>query len=188
MPTDAVLQPGTEQLAAGYVIYGSSTMLVYTTGHGVHGFTLDPAVGAYVLSHENIRMPAAGNIYSSNEANCDTFPPAYQDYLHASAQRRDRPQLLAPLHRLAGRRLPPHAAQGRRLPLSADQVPPQRQAAAALRSQPHRLHRRASRRHRTDGQQRILDIEPTTIHQRTPLVVGSRAELELFQRFARFHR
>ena len=63
-PVSAVLQPGTRQLAAGYVVYGSSTMLVYTTGHGVHGFTLDPLVGAYVLSHENMCMPESGNIYS----------------------------------------------------------------------------------------------------------------------------
>ncbi|MAG92693.1 MAG: fructose-bisphosphatase class I, partial [Planctomycetaceae bacterium] len=64
-PASAVLQPGVKQLAAGYVIYGSSTMLVYTTGHGVHGFTLDPMVGAYVLSHENMQIPQAGEIYSS---------------------------------------------------------------------------------------------------------------------------
>ena len=70
-----VLQPGYRQIAAGYVVYGPSTMLVYSVGNGVHGFTLDPAVGAYVLSHPNIRIPEQGKYYSMNEANFDHFPP-----------------------------------------------------------------------------------------------------------------
>ena len=67
-PKNWLLQPGFRQIAAGYVVYSSSTMLVYTAGKGVHGFTLDPAIGAYVLSHENIKMPRQGNYYSVNEA------------------------------------------------------------------------------------------------------------------------
>ena len=67
------LQPGLKQVAAGYVVYGSSTILVYTAGKGVFGFTLDPAIGAYVLSHDNLRMPQQGNIYSVNEAQAQTF-------------------------------------------------------------------------------------------------------------------
>ena len=77
----AVLQSGHHQLAAGYVVYGSSTILVYTTGHGVHGFTLDPEIGAFVLSHENIRTPQAGKIYSVNDANIDAFPEPFKQYL-----------------------------------------------------------------------------------------------------------
>ncbi len=76
-PTDWVLQPGKEQVAAGYVIYGPSTMMVYTVGHGVHGFTLDPSVGAYLLSHPNIRIPRQGKYYSVNEAYRDSFPVPY---------------------------------------------------------------------------------------------------------------
>ncbi|MGC3968425.1 MAG: class 1 fructose-bisphosphatase [Pirellulales bacterium] len=76
-----LLQPGYKQVAGGYVLYGSSTMLVYSAGNGVHGFTLDPAVGAYILSHENIRMPEQGKWYSVNEAHLDTFPPAYQNFI-----------------------------------------------------------------------------------------------------------
>jgi fructose-1,6-bisphosphatase I len=76
-----VLQPGHRQLAAGYVVYGSSTMLVYTTGRGVHGFTLDPSVGAFLISHERITMPECGTIYSVNQANLDSFPEAYQRFL-----------------------------------------------------------------------------------------------------------
>jgi fructose-1,6-bisphosphatase I len=78
-----VLQPGYKQVAAGYVVYGSSTILVYTAGQGVIGFTLDPDVGAYVLSHDNLRMPDQGNFYSVNEAQAHAFPPEYQEYLAA---------------------------------------------------------------------------------------------------------
>src|SRR6185295_14073167 len=71
-----VLQQGYKQIAAGYVVYGSSTMLVYSAGNGVHGFTLDPSIGAYLMSHEDMRMPPNGKIYSCNEANSESFPPA----------------------------------------------------------------------------------------------------------------
>jgi fructose-1,6-bisphosphatase I len=77
----SILQQGLHQVAAGYVLYGSSTMFVYTAGRGVFGFTLDPAVGAYVLSHDRIRMPEKGNIYSLNEAYAESFPEPYQRYL-----------------------------------------------------------------------------------------------------------
>src|SRR5436309_1131617 len=80
-PLADVLQPGRRQLAAGYVVYGSSTMLVYTTGHGVNGFTLDPAIGAFVISHPQMNMPARGNHYSVNEANADSFPEPYRRFL-----------------------------------------------------------------------------------------------------------
>ncbi|MEX0820328.1 MAG: class 1 fructose-bisphosphatase, partial [Pirellulaceae bacterium] len=76
-----VLQPGRAQVAAGYVVYGSSTILVYSVGNGVHGFTLDPAVGAFVLSHPNMRMPEQGKYYSVNEAYRDSFPPHYGEYI-----------------------------------------------------------------------------------------------------------
>jgi len=82
-PLQDLLQPGVRQIAAGYVVYGSSTILVYTTGRGVHGFTLDPSVGAYVLSHEHIQMPSRGKYYSVNEAYRDNFPEAYRTYLDA---------------------------------------------------------------------------------------------------------
>ena len=76
-----VLQPGAQQIAAGYVVYGSSTILVYSVGNGVHGFTLDPAVGAYVLSHPNMRMPEQGKYYSVNEAYLGRFPTSYAEYI-----------------------------------------------------------------------------------------------------------
>lgn len=187
-PTEAVLQAGTEQLAAGYVIYGSSTIMVYTTGHGVHGFTLDPTVGEYVLSHENIRMPQQGNTYSSNDAYWDTFPIWYQDYLkHLRSGDTGRKyslryigSLVADFHRTllhGGVFLypPTQAHPGGKLRLMYEANP-----VAYIVEQAGGV--------ATNGQDRILEIEPKTIHQRTPLVVGSKAELELFQRFARFSR
>jgi fructose-1,6-bisphosphatase I len=76
-----------KQIAAGYVVYGSSTVLVYSAGNGVHGFTLDPAMGAYVLSHENLRMPEQGKYYSVNEAYRDSFPPEYSRVPRPAAHR-----------------------------------------------------------------------------------------------------
>ena len=82
-PMPWILQPGSKQVCAGYVVYGSSTVLVYTVGSGVHGFTLDPNVGAFVLSHENMQMPKQGSYYSVNEAYQDTFPDKYRRFLES---------------------------------------------------------------------------------------------------------
>jgi fructose-1,6-bisphosphatase I len=174
-----VLQPGTQQVAAGYVVYGPSTMLVYTTGQGVHGFTLDPSIGAYVLSHENITMPAQGSIYSVNEANADSFPEAYRRYLAALRagavgrvySSRYVGSLVADFHRTllkGGVFLYPPTAQypGGKLRLLYEANP-----IAFLAEQAGGM--------ATAGRQRILDIKPTSLHQRTPLLVGSRVEMEL---------
>jgi fructose-1,6-bisphosphatase I len=181
----ACLQPGAHQLAAGYVVYGSSTIMVYTTGHGVHGFTLDPAVGEYVLSHENIRMPSEGNIYSSNDAYWDTFPAEYRDYImHLRSGATGRKyalryigSLVADFHRTLLRGgvflYPPtksHPGGKLRLLYEANPVAFIAEQAGGIA---------------LDGRQRILDIEPKTIHQRTPLVIGSRAELDLFHQFVK---
>jgi fructose-1,6-bisphosphatase I len=178
-PLDDVLQAGTQQLAAGYVLYGSSTVLVFTTGHGVHGFTLDPSIGAFILSHENLRMPQHGTIYSVNEANADTFPESYQRYLallrSGGAGRtyssRYVGSLVADFHRtlLKGGIFlyPPtrHYPGGKlRLMYEANPIAFIAEQAGGAAS---------------DGSQRILDIPPTSLHQRTPLVVGSRAEMDL---------
>lgn len=183
-PTDALLQAGNRQLAAGYVVYGSSTILVYTTGHGVHGFTLDPAVGAYVLSHEDIRMPESGSNYSCNEAYRDSFPPPYRVYLdRLRTGAPGRPyslryigSLVADFHRtlLKGGVFlyPPTAASPRgklRLLYEANPIAFIAEQAGGMA---------------TDGTRRILDIPPEDIHVRTPLVVGGRSELEEFQRCA----
>ena len=180
-PNVAVLQPGVKQLAAGYVVYGSSTILVYTTGHGVHGFTLDPSVGAYVLSHENIRMPKQGTIYSSNDAYWDSFPEEYQEYLSLlrsgrtgrSYALRYIGSLVADFHRTllkGGVFLYPPTAKNKegklRLLYEANPVAFIAEQAGGVAS---------------DGTQRILEIEPESIHQRTPLVIGSPTELHEFE-------
>jgi len=177
-----VLQPGFRQIAAGYVVYGSSTMLVYSAGSGVHGFTLDPSIGAYLMSHEDIKMPPCGSVYSCNEANFGSFPPAYQGYLHhlrsGSAGRtyssRYIGSLVADFHRtlLKGGIFlyPPtksHPKGKLRLLYEANPIAFLAEQAGGLAS---------------DGKQRILDIQPESLHQRTPLIVGSREEVELLQK------
>jgi fructose-1,6-bisphosphatase I len=176
-PLIDVLQPGHRQVAAGYVVYGSSTVLVYTAGHGVHGFTLDPSIGAFVISHPDVKMPANGPYYSVNEANADSFPDVYRRYLallrSGSAGRtyssRYIGSLVADFHRTllkGGIFLYPPTKQhpGGKLRLLYEANP-----IAFLAEQ-------AGGR-ATDGRKRILDIEPKALHQRTPLVVGSRDEV-----------
>jgi fructose-1,6-bisphosphatase I len=172
-----VLQPGYRQVAAGYVVYGSSTMLVYAAGNGVHGFTLDPSIGAYLLSHEYMRMPPQGTIYSCNEANSEGFPPAYQKFLHhlrsggmgRAYSSRYIGSLVADFHRtlLKGGIFlyPPtrsHPKGKLRLLYEGNPIAFLAEQAGGLA---------------TDGRGRILDIIPTSLHQRTPLLVGGEEEM-----------
>lgn len=175
-----VLQPGRAQVAAGYVLYGSSTMLVYSIGGGVHGFTLDPSVGAYVLSHENIRIPDQGKYYSVNEAYYDEFPERYRTYLNeVRAGRLGRRyssryigSMVADFHRTllnGGIFLYPPTAEAPdgklRLLYEANPIAFLTEQAGGIA---------------TDGERPVLDVQPKSIHQRTPLVVGSRREMEAF--------
>jgi fructose-1,6-bisphosphatase I len=180
-----VLQPGCQQIAAGYVVYGSSTILVYTVGNGVHGFTLDPAVGAYVLSHENIRMPAQGKYYSVNEAYAESFPQAVQEYLtRLRTGQLGRPyasryigSMVADFHRTllkGGVFLYPPTTDS-----------PKGKLRLLYEANPVAFLAEQAGGSATDGQRRILDIQPDAIHQRTPLVVGSRVEMEEFERCMR---
>jgi fructose-1,6-bisphosphatase I len=178
-PLADVLQPGHKQIAAGYVVYGSSTMLVYTTGNGVHGFTLDPSIGAFLISHERITMPEHGSIYSVNEANADGFPDGYRRFLARlrsgetgrTYSSRYIGSLVADFHRTllkGGIFLYPPTKQhpGGKLRLMYEANP-----IAFLAEQAGGM--------ATDGTRRILDVTPTGLHQRTPLLVGSRAEMEM---------
>ena len=182
-PEQWVLQPGSKQVAAGYVVYGSSTILVYSVGNGVHGFTLDPAVGAYILSHPNIRMPEQGNYYSVNEAYCDSFPARYKEFfdrlrggvLGRKYSSRYIGSMVADFHRtlLKGGIFlypPTHENPGGKLRLLYEACP-----VAFLAEQAGGM--------AIDGTRRVLDIVPESIHQRTPLVVGSRIEVADFERF-----
>jgi fructose-1,6-bisphosphatase I len=176
-----VLQAGYQQVAAGYVVYGSSTMLVYTTGNGVHGFTLDPAIGAYLLSHENIRMPASGTVYSVNEANADGFPEGYRKYLSLlrsgatgrTYSSRYIGSLVADFHRtlLKGGVFlyPPTAAH------------PSGKLRLLYEANPIAFLTEQAGGEAIDGNGRILDIQPTSLHQRTPLIVGGVEEMALLQ-------
>ena len=180
-----ILRPGTEMVAAGYIIYGSGTVMVLSTGKedGVHGFTLDPSVGAYMLSHPNMQMPEQGKYYSVNEAYCDTFPPRYAAYIQRLRSgvlgrkyaSRYIGSMVADFHRTllkGGVFLYPPTESNRegklRLLYEANPIAFLAEQAGGMA---------------IDGERRILDIQPTSIHQRTPLVVGSRVELADFERF-----
>jgi fructose-1,6-bisphosphatase I len=182
-PLEDVLQPGLKQIAAGYVVYGSSTMFVYTTGNGVNGFTLDPSIGAYLISHPNITMPAQGSIYSVNEANADSFPEPYRKYLAhlrsgaAGKQYSSRyiGSLVADFHRtlLKGGVFlyPPTASHPKgKLRLLYEGNP-----IAFLAEQAQGV--------ATDGSRRILEKTPESLHERTTLLVGSRTEMDLLHKF-----
>jgi fructose-1,6-bisphosphatase I len=180
-PESWVLQPGTQQIAAGYVVYGSSTILVYSVGNGVHGFTLDPAVGAYVLSHPNMRMPDQGRYYSVNEAYCDTFPPAYNEYLQKL-----RHGLLG--HKYASRYIGSMVADFHRTLLKGGvflypptSTNPEGKLRLLYEANPVAFLAEQAGGRALDGRRSILDIQPDSIHQRTPLIVGSRVEMEAFQ-------
>ncbi len=169
------LQHGYEQVAAGYVIYGSSVVMVYTTGHGVHGFTYDPTIGEFLLSHENIVTPKTGKYYSINEGSYAQFNEGtkkYLDYIKEEDPATNRPystryigSLVADFHRnlLTGGVFvyPPttkHATGKLRLMYEANPL-------AFICEQ-------AGGR-ATNGRDRILDIQPLALHQRTPLYIGS---------------
>ena len=175
---ESVLQHGYAQVAAGYVVYGPSTVLVYTTGHGAHGFTLDPTIGAFVLTSEHMKMPAQGSYYSVNEANEATWPDEYRAYigkLRSGALGRQYSSryigsLVADFHRtlLKGGVFlyPPTKDQpGGKLRLLYEANP-----LAFIAEQAGGM--------ATDGRQRILDIKPEGIHQRTPFMVGGQREME----------
>lgn len=182
-PTLACLQPGMKQLAAGYVVYGSSTMMVYTTGQGVHGFTLDPSFGAYVLSHENIRMPEQGTYYSSNDAYWDTFPEPYQNYLrHLRSGGMGRRyalryigSLVADFHRTLLR--------GGVFLYPPTDKNPEGKLRLLYEANPVAFIAEQAGGRASSGTQRIMEIEPTEIHQRTPLIVGGKSEMEALEQF-----
>jgi fructose-1,6-bisphosphatase I len=180
-----VIQAGRHQVCSGYVIYGSSTMLVYTTGNGVHGFTLDPGYGEFLLSHPDIKMPAKGKTYSVNESNFEYWDEAikrYIRYIKETDPATGRPMnsryigsMVADFHRnllYGGIYLYPGNVKTRhgklRLMYEANPI-------AFIAEQ--------SGGRATDGNINILDIVPVSLHQRVPLFVGSRQDIELLERF-----
>ena len=179
------LQKGNQQVAAGYIIYGTSTMLVYTTGDGVNGFTLNPAIGSYYLSHPNMQFPEDGRIYSVNEGNYIHFPKGIKDYIkYCQMEEGDRPytsryigSLVSDFHRnmiKGGIYMYPKSskASNGKLRLLYECNP-----MAFLAEQ---ANGKAS-----DGFNRILDIQPTELHQRVPFICGSKNMVEKAEEFMR---
>ncbi|MDP9499540.1 class 1 fructose-bisphosphatase [Bisgaard Taxon 45] len=179
------MQPGNRQVAAGYIVYGSSTMLVYTTGNGVNGFTYDPSLGVFCLSHENIQIPSNGKIYSINEGQYLKFPQGvkkYIKYCQEEDKTTQRPytsryigSLVSDFHRnmlKGGIYIYPSATNypNGKLRLLYEGNP-----MAFLAEQAGGM--------ASDGYRRILDIQPTELHQRVPLFIGSQEMVEKAQEF-----
>lgn len=169
------LQKGSEQVAAGYVVYGSSTMLVYTTGHGVNGFTLDPSIGEFCLSHLNMRIPNAGKIYSINQGNFISFPEGVKEYVRYCKQEdkaTKRPyslryigSMVADIHR--------NLISGGIFIYSATKDSPRGKLRLLYECNPMSFIVEQAGGRASDGFQRILNIKPEELHQRIPLFLGS---------------
>ena len=170
---DDFLQKGEEQVAAGYVIYGTSTMLVYTTGDGVNGFTLNPAIGTFYLSHPNLKFPENGNIYSINEGNYSHFPLGIKKYIKfCQEQNNNRPyisryigSLVSDFHRnmiKGGIYLYPQSLNY-----------PNGKLRLLYECNPMAFLAEQANGSASDGYKRILEIQPNSLHQRVPFVCGS---------------
>jgi fructose-1,6-bisphosphatase I len=183
-----VLQPGIKQVAAGYFLYGSSTMMVYSTGDGVHGFTLYPSVGEFLLSHPAIRIPEKGKTYSVNEGYYgywDEKTRALVDYFKTKDKETGRPykaryvgSLVADFHR--------NLLKGGIFMYPADQKDP-RKPSGKLRlmveANPLAMVVKEAGGYASDGYGPILEIQPKELHQRTPLYIGSRKDVEVAEAF-----
>jgi fructose-1,6-bisphosphatase I len=174
-----VLQPGCRQVAAGYVMYGSSTMLVYTTGQGVHGFTLDPTIGEFLLSHHKIVTPRVGTYYSVNESNFGRWDKSMQTAVRGL--KGDLPDGLKPKNsRYIGSLVADfhrNLINGGVFLYPADTRNPQGKLRLLYEASPMAFIAEQAEGSATDGLNRILDIVPATLHQRTPLVIGSREDV-----------
>jgi fructose-1,6-bisphosphatase I len=175
-----MLQPGRRQVAAGYIIYGSSTMLVYTTGQGAHGFTLDPSIGEFLLSHPNIQIPPRGKYLSVNDSyeqhwdeNVKTLMRRYRglDSDRKPLNVRYVGSLVADFHR--------NLLGGGVFCYPANTKSPKGKLRLLYEANPLAFIVEQAGGAACDGQQRVLDIQPTELHQRSPLFIGSKDEVEL---------
>lgn len=176
-----IMQKGSDQVAAGYILYGSSTMLVYTTGHGVHGFTYETSLGEYFLSHPDMQIPEDGKVYSVNEGLYNSFDASVKEYLgyckDCSYTARYIGSLVADFHRnllKGGIYIYPPTAKD---PKGKLRLIYECNALAFLAEQ---AGGKAS-----DGHRRILDIQPESLHQRTPFYVGSKNMVEKAESFSK---
>jgi fructose-1,6-bisphosphatase I len=184
------LQVGSKQVGAGYVIYGSSTMLVYTTGMGVHGFTLDPSVGEFILSHPDITMPSRCAMYSVNEGNAaywDEGTRAYIEWLKAADPASGRPytaryigSLVSDFHR--------NLLKGGIFLYPADRKDPQKPSGKLrllFEAAPMAFIAEQAGGAAITGSQRVLDIVPGYLHQRVPLIIGPKPEVARYEAMTR---
>jgi fructose-1,6-bisphosphatase I len=179
------LQPGYKQVAAGYIIYGSSTIFVYSTGHGVHGFTLDPSVGEFLLSHENIRIPKRGKIYSLNEGNFynwDTGMQRYIEYLKQSDKATNRPYSQRYIGTMVG---DSHRTllYGGIFAYPGDKKNPQGKLRLMYECNPMAYIIEQAGGRSSDGTKSILQIQPKSLHEHTPVFLGSEDDVKMCEEF-----
>lgn len=172
---DSLLQPGMQQVAAGYVLYGSSTVFTLTLGTGVDMFVLDPAIGAFVRVEQQLKIPKANKSYSLNEGNRLTFPEGYQRYLHWAQERgyssRYAGAMVGDVHRIL--------LQGGVFMYPPTKKVPQGKLRLMYEANPMAMIvEQAGGKALAAPDQRILEIEPTGIHQRTPVIIGSPDEVD----------
>lgn len=175
-----MLQPGTEQIAAGYVLYGSSTMLVYTTGNGVNGFTLDPSIGEFCLSHPNMKMPESGRLYAMNEGNIHICNPGIKEYVnYCQSFENDKGSpysgryigsLVADFHR--------NMIKGGIYIYPDTETSPEGKLRLLYECNPLAFIAEQAGGLASTGKERILEIQPTKLHQRVPFFVGSKTMVE----------
>ena len=182
---DDFLQSGINQVAAGYVIYGTSTMLVYTTGHGVNGFTLNPAIGTFYLSHPNMLYPKDGNIYSINEGNYVHFPQGVKDYIkYCQLEENERPytsryigSLVSDIHR--------NMIKGGIYLYPTSTKAPKGKLRLLYECNPMAFIVEQAGGKASDGLNRIMEIEPKELHERTSFFCGSFNMVEKAEDFIR---
>jgi fructose-1,6-bisphosphatase I len=175
-----MLQKGTEQVAAGYVLYGSSTMLVYTTGKGVNGFTLDPSIGEFCLSHSNMKMPETGRVYAMNEGNiaiCNPGIKEYTEYCQSFENDKGAPysgryigSLVADFHR--------NMIKGGIYIYPDTLTSPEGKLRLLYECNPLAFIAEQAGGLATTGKARIMEIDPTRLHQRVPFFCGSKTMVE----------
>jgi len=177
------LQQGNKQVAAGYIVYGTSTMLVYTTGHGVNGFTLNPAIGTFYLSHPEMQFPKDGAIYSINEGYYIHFPQGVKDYLkYCQMEEEDRPykaryigSLVSDFHR--------NMIKGGIYIYPTSSKAPKGKLRLLYECNPMAFLAEQAGAKASDGYIRTLDIKPTELHQRVPFFCGSKNMVEVAEKF-----
>jgi fructose-1,6-bisphosphatase I len=180
-----LLQDGRQQMAAGYILYGPSTMLVYSLGTGVHSFILDPSLGEFILAQEKIQIPKHGPIYSTNEGNFWQWDEAIREYTryvhrHEGYTARYSGALVGDIHRIL--------MQGGVFLYPGTMKKPQGKLRLLYETAPLAFLVEQAGGRASDGERNLLDIVPEQLHQRTPLIIGSKEDVQLVESFIATHR